>query len=195
MSEMRPIWAVACAALGLLVVACGATGPPAPKQQPPAELRMPVEPGEQTFDARWPVLEGFEIDTVRDRAAKRPVRLNVAKDLRDACALPEPYFEFDSAEVDESARAALADLADCFTTGPLRGRGIKLVGRADLSGDASYNLALGMRRAERVKEVLVAHGMAPARIRATSRGEAAVLGIFQGYTNADDRRVDIVIAP
>lgn len=195
MNETRRISAVVCAGLGFLMSACGARGPPEPRQQPPADLPMPVEPGEQTFRARWPVLEGFAIDPVRDRAAKRGVRLDVAKDLRDACALPDPYFDFDSAEVDPTARAALTHLAACFTTGPLRDRRIKLIGRADQGGDASYNLALGMRRAERVKAVLVEHGIAPARIRTTSRGETAVLGIFQGYTSADDRRVDILISP
>lgn len=196
MRQTIPIVAVAVAGLGMMLSACGAAGPPPPRQQPPQELPTPpMAPGEETFQARWPVLEGFAIDTVRDRAAKRPVRLNVAKDLRDACSLPDLYFDFDSTKVDSAERADLARLAACFTTGPLRGRRLKLIGRADLTGDANYNLALGQRRAAQVKQVLVEHGLGPARVLTTSRGETAVLGPFQGYTNEDDRRVDIMIVP
>ena len=195
MKQATPIWAAAIAGIVMMLPACGTSGPLSPRQQPPPELPTPVAPGEQTFQARWPVLEGFAIDTVKDRAAKGRVRLNVAKDLRDACELPEPYFEFDSADVEPADRADLARLAACFTTGPLRDRRLKIIGRADADGDASYNLALGMRRAEQVKQVLVTHGVAAGRVQATSRGESAVLGQFQGYTSEDDRRVDILIMP
>jgi outer membrane protein OmpA-like peptidoglycan-associated protein len=188
------IWAPVVAGLVTVVSACSTAGVPPPKQQPPAELQTPAEPGEQTFRANWPVLDGFAIDPVRDRAMKNRQQLNVAKELREACKLPDLYFDFDSVEVQPEERAGLERLAACFTQGPLRDRRIKLIGRADRQGDASYNLALGMRRAEHVKRVLIENGMPPVRVLTSSRGETAVLGPFEGYTYADDRRVDVLIS-
>lgn len=185
-----------CAILGAIVSACAAGAPPPPVQQPPQALSTPpVRQSDGTFTARWPVLEGFAIDTVKDRARKHPVRLNVAEDIREKCALPDVYFDFDTSVVSEEDEEQIANLAHCFTKGPLRDRRLLLIGRADLTGDPTYNMGLGLRRAANVKLHLLQNGVAATRIATTTRGATAVLGPFKGYTYADDRRVDIVLAP
>ena len=42
----------------------------------------------------------------------------------------------------------LQQIATCVTTGPLRGKTLKLVGRADPRGEVEYNMGLGEHRAD-----------------------------------------------
>jgi outer membrane protein OmpA-like peptidoglycan-associated protein len=163
-------------------------------QQPPSPLQTPaLAPGQTSFDARWPVLYGFAQDPAEDRMQKDLP--NVGEELEARCEVPAVYFDFDSAEPSSDARAELARVASCYRHGPLRDRRLRLIGRADLTGDAAYNLALGMRRADSVKRVLVQAGVPAPRIQTSSRGTRALLGPFDGYTYRDDRRVDIVVTP
>jgi outer membrane protein OmpA-like peptidoglycan-associated protein len=52
---------------------------------------------------------------------------------------------------------------------------VQIEGYADRRGDVSYNEALSARRAERVREWLVAHGIAAERLTISPRGEGALL--------------------
>jgi outer membrane protein OmpA-like peptidoglycan-associated protein len=193
MQTLRLTRAVACWAACAGLLGCGAINVEPPKQQPPAPLAVPTAPGETTFVANWPVLEGFAIDEARDRAAKARQQLNVAKDILRRCALVEPRFDFDSAAVNDDDRVEIDRLAGCLTRGPLKDRELKLVGRADYRGAPSYNMLLGQYRAERVKRLLMAQGVPGRRIVATSRGAMTPVGLSPGYTNADDRRVDVLL--
>jgi len=60
-----------------------------------------------------------------------------------------PKFDFDRSELLAEDRDVLARVAQCLTTGPLKGRAIQLVGRADPRGTQEYNMALGERRSAR----------------------------------------------
>ncbi len=51
------------------------------------------------------------------------------------------------------------------------GMRVRLIGHTDNSGDTDYNLDLGQRRADAVKEFLVNNGVDPAQITTESRGE------------------------
>lgn len=112
--------------------------------------------------------------------------------LRACGDLPEPYFAIDSAAIRDEAANRLRTVARCFTTGPLRGRKIKLVGRADPRGTEIYNLALGQDRAASVGRFLESAGVPTAHIRTMSRGEIDATGTDEhGWTL--DRRVDILL--
>jgi len=56
--------------------------------------------------------------------------LNISDEIRKACGLTdsEAYFAFDSAHVRPQDQKVLKKLADCFSTGPLKGREMRLVG-------------------------------------------------------------------
>jgi peptidoglycan-associated lipoprotein len=84
----------------------------------------------------------------------------------------------------------LKKLADCFTTGPLKGRVMRLVGHADPRGDDSYNMALGGQRADNVKRIIVAEGMSAEKTETSSRGEDEATGTDEAGW-AKDRRVDV----
>lgn len=111
-----------------------------------------------------------------------------------ACGnLPEPHFEFDSAAIRDQPAEALRTVARCFTDGALKGKRVKLVGRADPRGTETYNLALGQDRAASVARFLEGAGLPQASISTMSRGEMDAHGTDEeGW--ARDRRVDIVLA-
>ena len=55
---------------------------------------------------------------------------------------------------------------------PLKGRSVKLVGRADPRGTQEYNMALGERRSNAVLKYLAALGVGAGQMTETSRGAA-----------------------
>jgi peptidoglycan-associated lipoprotein len=71
--------------------------------------------------------------------------LGVSADLLKACQLhfddarQAPRFDFDTSDLADQDRALLQQVATCVTTGPLKGRGLHLVGRADPRGEVEYN--------------------------------------------------------
>jgi peptidoglycan-associated lipoprotein len=84
----------------------------------------------------------------------------------------------------------LDKLRVCFTTGKLKDHTMQLVGHADPRGDDHYNLALGGRRADSVKQVIVSRGMPATKVLASSRGEMDATGNDES-TWAKDRRVEV----
>ncbi len=120
--------------------------------------------------------------------------LNISDEIRKACGLTdsEAYFAFDSAHVRPQDQKVLKKLADCFSTGPLKGREMRLVGHADPRGSSDYNLALGGKRADNVKTVIAGQGMAAKKIATTSRGAMDATGTDES-TWAKDRRVDVTL--
>lgn len=121
--------------------------------------------------------------------------VNIAEDIRRACGIgeAEAKFDFDSAKIRQGDAPVLDKLVTCFTTGPLAGRGMRLVGHADNRGDEEYNLVLGGRRSDAVKRYMVGAGLKDAQAQTTSRGEMDAEGTDEASW-ANDRRVDVVLA-
>ncbi len=105
-------------------------------------------------------------------------------------AKDSPKFDFDQSAITPEDRDVLAQVAQCLTTGALKGRPVKLVGRADPRGTAEYNMALGERRANAVSKYLSALGVASSQLSDTSRGSLDATGASDA-TWRQDRRVDI----
>ena len=116
----------------------------------------------------------------------------LADSLGDTCKGPSPFFDFDSARTDSEDQPTMQVLATCMTTGPLKGKSIRLIGHTDPRGSARYNDKLGMERAERVKRYLLSHGVEPGRVAAESVGEENASGAPSEW--ASDRRVEIRLA-
>jgi peptidoglycan-associated lipoprotein len=81
-------------------------------------------------------------------------------------------------------------VAQCLTTGPLKGRSVKFVGRADPRGTQEYNMALGERRANAVMKYLAGLGVGAPQMTDTSRGALDATG-SDAAAWRQDRRVDI----
>ncbi len=77
------------------------------------------------------------------------------------------YFEFDSARLTAAGRAAL----DTWLAQDKGDRPILVTGHADRLGPVAYNLDLSRRRAEAVRDYLVAKGLDARRIRIVAKGE------------------------
>lgn len=79
------------------------------------------------------------------------------------------YFEFDEATLRPDARRLLEAHAERMKDGSEM---IQIEGYADERGTEEYNKALGMRRANAVRDFLVSHGVSISRIKTVSYGEA-----------------------
>jgi len=79
------------------------------------------------------------------------------------------HFAYDKSELTAQSREALDDKVNVFRANPAMR--ILIVGHTDDRGTGVYNLALGTRRAEVVRDYLVAQGVASSRIELETRGE------------------------
>ena len=102
------------------------------------------------------------------------------------------FFAFDSSELTDAAKAAIADAI--VTSRELGLEEFSITGHTDTVGTESYNLALSLRRANAVKDALVAGGISPNAISVAGRGKSdpAVPTADQVREQAN-RRAEIVI--
>ena len=71
---------------------------------------------------------------------------------------------------------------------------IRLEGHTDERGTREYNLALGERRANSVRDYMVLNGIADYRIESISYGEERPIAYGSGEANwAKNRRVELVV--
>ena len=122
--------------------------------------------------------------------------VGVSSDLAKQCSLKlssterAPKFGYDDSELLPADRDVLQQVADCLTKGPLKGKTVQLVGRADPRGTDEYNLGLGSRRAETVRSYLLRLGVPSNHLTPTTRGELDASGSEDtGWQR--DRRVDL----
>ncbi len=121
--------------------------------------------------------------------------LAVGSDILAACGIkavpsPNPKFEYDKDELTEGDRKVLDQIATCLTTGPLKGKAVSLIGRADPRGTEEYNLGLGSRRSESVSQYLARLGVQKPQLGQTTRGALDATGTDEAGWQ-QDRRVDI----
>jgi len=79
------------------------------------------------------------------------------------------FFDYDVSELRTDAEEALGRKVPILRANP--GITLRVTGHADERGSLEYNLALGMRRAQSVKDYLAGFGIDAARIQIDSMGE------------------------
>jgi peptidoglycan-associated lipoprotein len=97
------------------------------------------------------------------------------------------YFGFDSANLEPSARDAIAKNAQCVREKGMSG--VRITGHTDPRGTEEYNLALGDRRARSVEQYMTSLGVERGKISATSMGEEVARGEDESGWN-QDRKVE-----
>ena len=101
---------LAAAAVGgsLLATACAHDSPP-PKTEP-----------------------GAVVVTQANPRNKSDQTVNLSQDIREQCGIDDsdraPKFDFDSTQLAGNDRDVLQKVARCFSTGPLKGRSMRLIG-------------------------------------------------------------------
>jgi OOP family OmpA-OmpF porin len=102
------------------------------------------------------------------------------------------YFGFDSSKVDaEGMKVIDAAVAQAQRDGIVD---FAVTGHADRSGKENYNVALSLRRANAVRDALLARGILSQNISVAGRGEAQpAVPTADGVRERANRRVEIVI--
>lgn len=119
-----------------------------------------------------------------------------AKEARDFMANAEDrvFFALDSSALTSNAQEVLDTQVKWLTAKRHNKVNVIVQGYCDERGTREYNLALGERRANAVKEYLVSHGVAADRISTISYGKErpAVLGSNEAAWAQNRRAVTVV---
>lgn len=135
--------------------------PPAPAPAPAPAATTPAPPPPPPPPAPAPQPKPPTEDEVF--AAKSLDQLNAEKPLGDV------FFTYDSTDLTEEARATLQKDIDWMKR--WASTKVMVEGHADNRGTNEYNLALGERRADAVRDYLVSLGLSADRVTIVSKGE------------------------
>jgi peptidoglycan-associated lipoprotein len=99
------------------------------------------------------------------------------------------FFDFDSSALTPDSREALDAHVALLQTND---NSVRLDGHTDERGTREYNLALGERRANAVRDYMVVNGVASYRIETVSYGEEKPAAMGSGESNwSQNRRVEL----
>ncbi len=141
---------LAVAAASLVACATPKPPPPAPPPPPPPATQPPPPPPPPVSSAPIGPIPGSVQDFV----------VNVGDRV---------YFDYDKFTVRADAEPILSSQAAWLARYP--SVNVRIEGNADERGTREYNLALGARRANSIKDFLVAHGVSASRIETVSFGK------------------------
>jgi peptidoglycan-associated lipoprotein len=109
--------------------------------------------------------------------------------------LPSVYFDFDKYNIKQSMQERVDNVAQVGKS-VAKNLNLKLEGNCDEWGSDEYNFALGLKRANAVKKVLVSDGIDASRISMISYGESnPVCTEKTKECWAKNRRVDFKVLP
>jgi OOP family OmpA-OmpF porin len=133
--------------------------------------------------------------------AYRFVKPPVAREVPVVAPAPAPtpitrsymvFFDFDKSDITQQSLATIRLAATNAKQGGVQR--LNVTGHADRAGTEQYNLALSLRRANAVKQVLIAEGIAADSIVVIGRGEKEPLvPTADGVPEAQNRRVEIIL--
>lgn len=124
-------------------------------------------------------------------ATTAPVVIDALDDANSILAKRSAFFDFDKSSVKEADKAMVQAHGQYLAANA--GRNVVVEGHADERGSSEYNLALGNRRAESVKKMLVVSGAKSGQVSTASFGEEKPRAT--GHNEAawsQNRRADIV---
>ena len=103
------------------------------------------------------------------------------------------YFDYDKADIRDDAASILRDGIRALKKNP--GADVLITGNCDTRGSEQYNIKLGRRRADAVKEFMLNNGVAEERIRIVSRGKLdAIAPVSDLVGMQKDRNAQFMVA-
>jgi peptidoglycan-associated lipoprotein len=151
---------------------------PPPTAPPTTDVAPPAQPP-MTDRTEADLLDSGDLAVVNDELKRRGFSADI-------------YFDYDESSLSDDSRDKLARNADLLKSKPQFS--VTIEGHADSRGTNEYNLALGERRANAVKDYIGSLGVAAERLRTLSYGEER--GVCSDDTEAcwsQNRRVHMVI--
>lgn len=175
------------AAFALVLTACATPGVEEERVEDPEAMTE-----EERAALREEERREAEARGVRDRDALR------GEELEEALEDPDSpinrrivYFAFDSSEIDDEYMALLEAHGEFLADHPAQR--ITVEGHTDERGSREYNLALGERRAEAVRRILVLNGANGEQLQVVSYGEEnPVNSASNEDAYAENRRAELV---
>jgi len=136
----------------------------------------PTQTVTYTLRARGPGGEtqaAATLTVIQPAPAPTPAAPALAPSMQDlfAQSVQDIFFEFDKSDITAEAAASLQRTADFLRSYP--DARVSVEGHCDEVGGPRYNLRLGARRAEAVKNYLVSLGVNAGQLEAVSRGQDA----------------------
>lgn len=148
---------------GMTTAACGKKKPDVAPAPPPPPAEKPTTPAPPPPPPPPPAPPAPAVPT-EDEIFAKMTNEEVAKKY-----LTPVFFAYDSIEISDESRAALQKNAEFLKQrGSVR---VMIEGHADSRGTNEYNLALGERRADAVRDYVVSLGIPSERITIVSKGE------------------------
>ena len=149
----------------LLVAACKKEAPPPPAPTGPSEEELARRRADSIATVRAAAeAAARERAEAEARAARERATAAARVTLEDMV-----FFDYDKSDIREDAAAVLRRKADVLRASPQVQ--MRIQGHADERGSTEYNLALGNRRAEAVRQFLAGFGLAADRFSIISYGE------------------------
>ena len=103
------------------------------------------------------------------------------------------FFDFDKSDIRSEFRGIVSEHAQFIAD---TGRKVRLEGHADERGSREYNIGLGERRAQSVRQALMLQGVQGSQITTLSYGEERPMVEGRGEAAwSQNRRVEIVYLP
>lgn len=145
-------------AIALVLAACSSNEPP-PPPPPPADTTPTTTPPDTAAE-----------NAARRAAAEEAARLAEAERARLRTVIEQVVlFDYDQSNIRSDAETVLQQKVPILRANP--GVRLRISGHADERGSVEYNLALGLRRANSVRDYLVNFGIDASRITTETFGE------------------------
>jgi peptidoglycan-associated lipoprotein len=157
--QLAVVGAVLLLVLGSLLTGCGGQDQDVETDPTEAGVEAPAE------DLDRPVVPEGAGDIEQEAAPLRDYSLEAPQDY----GVEDVFFAFDSSELSAEAMSTLARNARILRE---VGTAVIIEGHCDERGTVEYNLALGERRGQSVRDYLVSLGVAASQLEVVSYGES-----------------------
>lgn len=149
----------------VVVGACSSDPPPPPAPAGPSEEELAQRRADSIAAAREAERRAAEAAAAREAEEARRRAIADARETLEAMV----FFDYDESEIRDDAAAVLRRKVEVLRASPQVQ--IRIEGHADERGSTEYNLALGNRRAEAVRQFLAGFGLPESRFTIVSYGE------------------------